>query len=115
MKRRTITTTDGHTLVCLSRWIRLQCTTVTERHSLSQYAEEDGTLWFFRWNGRSYALGQFMRYGGPWAALPGVPMWDEDDGLHHMTGYDMTDYHHPIEIEMDECCEAVRVWQEVTA
>lgn len=110
----TYTTTDGRQVRPLSRWITIQCATVTARHSLAQYAEEDGTLWFFRWQGRRYALGQFIRYGCPWGP-PVPPMWEEADGLHHMAGLDAEDYRNPIQIELSECCEAVRVWQEVIA
>ena len=111
MNKRRVTTTDGHTMVCLSRWISIQAITVTERHALSQYAD-DGIVLCFRWQGRRYALGQFMRYGGPWGP-PVPPMWEEADGLHHIAGYDQDDYYNPIQIELDDCCEAVRIWQEV--
>jgi hypothetical protein len=107
------TTTDGTIIQSTGRWIAIRSAYVTERHMLHDYADEDGALLYFSHYGRRFALGQFLRFGSPWGS-PGVPMWEDADGLHHMAGYQDDCWHDPLMIEISEYGDAVRVWQEVS-
>lgn len=123
-----IVTNEGRTLMRLSRWIKVrQEYNITPRHSLYDYCTdengfypgqsmfnpENGTfLDFFRFNGRKYAINQFIIFGGIMGGYP--PMWEDEDGkIHYLSGYDSEDYYNPIMIEPSEYCEYVRVYQEV--
>ena len=123
-----IVTKEGRTLLRLSRWIKVQQGyNITPRHSLYDYCTdengfyhgqsmfnpENGTfLDFFRFNGRKYAINQFIIFGGCMGGYP--PMWEDEDGkIHYLSGYDSEDYYNPIMIESSEYCEYVRVYQEV--
>jgi hypothetical protein len=111
------TTTDGTTIQGTGRWIAIQCAPgITARHSLWDYGDDNGdgtrALWFFNHYGHRFALGQFLRFGGPWGPAA-VPMWEEADGLHHMAGIEMDRWDAPLMIELSEGGDAVRVWQEV--
>ena len=113
---KVIKTTDGKQLKRISRWIKIrQAYNVTERHSLYYYAEEIGenenALDYFIFKGRKYALSQFLSFGTPWTA--GYIQWYENDKLHNIAGYDSTDYYKPLLIELDECAECVRVYEEL--
>ena len=112
------TTTDGNVIQGTGRWISVQCApAITPRHDLWSYGDDNGdgtrSIWYFTHYGHRFALGQFLRFGGPWG--PSVtPTWEEDDGLHHMSGVEVDRWDEPLMIELDEHGEAVRVWQEVT-
>lgn len=113
------TTKDGRIIQGTGRWIALQCAPgITPRHGLYEYGDDngDGTrdAWYFTHYGHRFALGQFFRFGGPWG-LSHQPMWEEADGLHHMAGVEADRWDAPLMIELSECCDAVRVWQEVNA
>lgn len=110
-------TNDGHTITGTGRWIPIHCApAVTPTHGLWDYGDDNGdgtrSVWYFNHYGHRFALGQFLRYGGPWGP-PVPPMWEEADGLHHMAGVQIDRWDHPLQIELDDYCEAVRVWQEV--
>lgn len=123
-----IVTNEGRTLMRLSRWIEVrQAYNITPKHSLYDYCTdengfypgqsmfnpENGTfLDFFRFNGRKYAINQFIIFGGCMGGYP--PMWEDEDGkIHYLSGYDSEDYYNPIMIESSEYCDYVRVYQEV--
>ena len=119
-------TTDGRVIVRKSRWIRVRnAYDVTPRHSLWYYAmdgygrrsgnpgfdpSEGIYLDYFVWNGRKYAIERFMRCGSVWC--PTVITWEENDKLHAISGIDSEEYFRPILIELDECGEYVRVYEE---
>lgn len=119
-----ITCTDGNTITRLSRWVEIRhAYDVTPRHSLYDYATDgagyhpyhekfnptDGVyLDYFIFNGKKYALEQFMRCGSPF--MPYSAMWNESDGLHVLSGVQEDEYFHPLMIELDEYCERVRVY-----
>ena len=107
---KTITTTDGHHIRRVSRWLRVQYAHVTPRHRLAEYADE-GVLLFFRWQDRQYAIGQFYRLGGGLAAP--VTWYDEDGKLHYLSGVDCTVWHNPPMLEVDDGGEYVRVYESV--
>ena len=123
-----IVTTDGKTLMCLSRWIKVyQVYNITPKHCLydyctdengffpgqSRFNPDDGTfLDFFRFNGRKWAINQFIAFGGMMGGVP--PMWEDEHGqLRCLSGYDSENYYNPIMIELSEDGEHVRVYQEV--
>ena len=120
--RKEIVTKDGKTIIRRSRWIRVrQAYNVTPRHSLAYYAMDEngyregqsrydpsnGTyLDYFVWNGRKWALEQFLRLDYP-------VFWEDEEGkLQYLSGYDGENYRDPILIELDECGEYVRVYEE---
>ena len=120
--RKVITTKEGRDIARVSRWIKVRhAYNVTGRHPLAYYAtDENGNLGssmgfdpskgtyldYFVWNGRKWALNQFYRLDWPY-------MWEEDGKLFFLSGYDSENYFNPIMIELDECCEYVRVYEEV--
>jgi hypothetical protein len=110
-------TTDGTIIQGTGRWIPIHCApAVTSRSALYEYGEDngDGTrlAHYFNHYGHRFALGEFIRNGGPWG--PPVPlMWEEADGLHHLAGVQANRWDHPLLVELSDCGEAVRVWQEV--
>lgn len=110
-----ITTTDGKQIKRVSRWIKIHFSEiVTEKHSLYYYAdkyENNNYVDYFIFNGKKWALSQFMRFGYPMTA--NYIQWYEKDKLHYMSGFDSENYYNPLLIEMDECCEYVRVYEEV--
>lgn len=95
----------------ISRWIKIKYIYVTNRHSLSDYAELDEEnnkllLCCFSHKGKLYAIGQFMR-------LPYPIMFDDTDGkLNVIGGCDATSYYNPYLLEIDDNGEYVRLWQE---
>lgn len=118
-----IVTTDGRTIRRVSRWIKIQQNyRPNKRNRLFYYATDSNGyregqsrynpaeglyLDYFRWNGRTWALEQFLRMDYPM-------MYENEDGkLSYLSGYDSEDYYHPILIELDDCGEYVRVYVEV--
>jgi hypothetical protein len=112
---KTFTTTDGKTIERVSRWIKIQTIyNITPRHSLYCYAEDmsdDGNgVDYFTYKGTKYALNQFISCLSPW----GYPiMWYENDKLQHASGYDSENYYNPLILEFSDCCEYIRLYQEV--
>ena len=104
---RYITTADGNKYRRVSRWIRCDFIQVTARHSLADYAD-DGSLTFFRYGGRRYALGQFMRLTYP------EFFTDENGNTGYLSGYDATQWYNPLLIEIHPDGEYIRLFQGVT-
>lgn len=110
-------TTDGITLQGTGRWIPVQYSpAITPRHALWDYSEDNGdgtgSVYYFNHYGHRFPLNGFISFGSIWG--PPVPlMWEEADGLHHMAGYEANRWDCPLMIELSECCDYVRVWQEV--
>ena len=122
-------TVDGkNTVTRLSRWIQIkQNYNVNKRNSLyefstdengykpgdSEYNPANGTyLDYFRFNGRNYAIEQFIALGSVWCG--GVPYeFTDTDGkstfIHAVDYYG--DLYNPLYIELDECGERVRVYK----
>lgn len=117
-----IKTRDGVIIKRVSRWIMVHDEIVTMRHRLASYAHDsegrvEGQtgfdpskglhLMWFRWNGRKWAFDQFLRLSYP-------IMWDDEDGkLNYLSAYDGENWYNPILIELSECCDYVRVYEEV--
>ena len=113
---KVIKTTEGKEIKRLSRWIKIkQAYNITEKHSLYYYVEKieenENVLDYFVFNGRKYALNQFLRFNTPWTVTS--MQWYEKDKLHFMSGYDSENYYRPLLIEMDEYGEYIRVYEEL--
>lgn len=121
-------TIDGkNTVTRLSRWITVkQNYNVSKRNSLydfstdengyhpyqDNYNNENGTyLDYFTFNGRNYAIEQFVCIGSAWCA--GTPyMFNDTDGKLSVVGaVDFYgDLYNPLYIEIDAYGEKVRVY-----
>lgn len=114
---REFTTTNGQKLARVSRWIKIRTAyNITEKHSLSYYADkiddEENSLDYFIYHGKKYAINQFYRFGTMFS--PGsIPMFYENDKLLFISGYDSENYYNPIMIEISDCCEYVRIYEEI--
>ena len=118
-----ITTKDGNKIQSVSRWIKIRHNYSPCKRNPLWYYVMDGNgyregqdkfdkntglfLDYFVWNGRKWALEQFLR--------PSYPeMWEDKDGkLHWLSGYDCENYFNPIQIELDDGCEYVKVYEGV--
>lgn len=112
----------------VSRWITVQHNyTPNKRNHLWDYVtDENGYkpysdkfnpanglyLDFFRYNGRTYAVEQFLRLGSMMIAV--AYSYETADGkTAYLSAVDGEDLYHPLYVEFDECCERVRVYEEV--
>ena len=104
--KKMIMTIDGCALQRVSRWIRIRTDhNVTSRHSLYDWADNDGTVCYFVWRGQKWALNQFVRY------LQHVPMfYDENGNLSHISGYSVLNVYSQLLLELSDCCEYVRIY-----
>lgn len=68
---------------------------------------------YFTFNGRNYAIDQFIALNNPFWAPFGYSYENADGKKCYLSGYDADgDIFHPAFIEFDECCENVRVYFE---
>lgn len=118
---KVIKTQDNREIKRVSRWIEIKHNySPNKRNSLFYYATDengyrDGQnafnpanglyLDYFKWNGRTWAIEQFMRFDYP-------IFYEENSKLHYLAGYDSENYYNPILIEIDEYGERVRVYEE---
>lgn len=109
-----------------SRWIKIREEyNVTKRHSLYDYCTdengnrpyqqsfnpENGTyLYYFVWQGRKYALDQFIRIGSIADAIGHHIGYYENGNKYYLAGYDENNLYSPAYIELDEYCEHVRIY-----
>lgn len=116
-------------LVRVSRWIEVKenynpnkrnalWDYVTDGCGYAPYSEhfnpkEGLYLDYFRWNGRNYAIGQFMVFGSIWDNIGHHVGYTENGEDHYITGFDSHELFNPILIEVDEYCQHVRVYEEV--
>ena len=78
----------------VSRWIKVRETLTTEKS-------------YFIHNNRRYKLDDFLRLHYP-------IMWEDKDGkLQYLSAYDATTWYNPYLLEVDDCGEYVRLWEEV--
>lgn len=89
-----------------SRWIQIQYKEVTPRHRLWDYSD-NGTLCYFRHNGREYALGQFVRL--KYCSDNGNI--NLEDGT-QLVAYDCTEHYKPYLLELGRTSDLVRLWTE---
>ena len=121
--------TDGKIIYRKSRWIKRRTNyNPNKRNSLAYYITDgygyrEGTenynpvehggkfLDYFRWNGRNYAIEQFMSMSSPFCSM--VYQWEDREGkLNFLSGYDSENYFNPILIEISDCGEYIRVYEE---
>jgi len=124
------TDADGNKIERISRWIKIRnLAGITPRHSLYDYAT-DGCgyhpyqdkfdpstgiyLDCFTTKGTTYALEQFLSTTSSWAGA-WHPFYSENDVDDYViiSGYDMNNCFNPLLIELDECCEHIRIYREV--
>ena len=119
---------DGRTYNLLSRWLKVHeaINPRADNQYLGYYRTDEngyregqsgfdptnGTYCqYFQFSGRKWPIEQFLCLGSVWSG--GAPIGvNMKDGLHYIAGYDAENYYNPIMIEIDECGENVRVWQE---
>lgn len=120
--------TGTRDFVRVSRWIKVKTNySPCKRNPLWDYVQdgngyksyqedfdpESGLfLDYFTFNGKNYALEQFMLLGNPFFTAVSYE-YEEDGKLCFLSGVDGEDYFKPIYIEMDEYVEHVRVYEEV--
>ena len=113
----------------VSRWITVQHNYtpgknnslwdyVTDENGYKPYQEqftpENGLfLDFFRWNGRTWAVEQFLALGNPFWCPVSYAYEDSSGKLCYLSGVDNENIYNPIYVEFDECCERVRVYEGV--
>ena len=109
---KTITTSENRKYERVSRWIKVRNEYVTKRHSLSDYADfygvdDDryGVLSYFVFNGRKYAMGQFLRLSYP------EYFNNEDDKTSYLCAYDSTEWYKPLMMEIDDYGEYIRLFR----
>lgn len=67
---------------------------------------------YFTFNGRNYAIEQFIAIGCVWDVLGHHAGYYENGEKHFISAYDTESYFNPLYIEWDECGERVRVYRE---
>ena len=94
----------------VSRWIKIEAKEITKRSRFWDYAdpctEENGKrlIDVFRFNNRWYCLDQFLRLS--------YPVFFEENGKKgFLSGYDGENYYYPLEIELDESGECIRLYR----
>ena len=127
MKKEFITKDGKHIVTRLSRWIMIrQAYNVNRRNSLFEFATDEngykpgqdefnpanGTfLDYFRFNGRTYAIEQFVALGSMWCGGAPYEFTDMDGKSSFVSAVDYYgDLYDPLYIELDECGERVRVY-----
>lgn len=105
---------DGYNIhiMRVSRWIKIETKWITKRSRFwdyaDKYSEENGEriIDVFRFNNRWYCLDQFLRFSHP-------VFFEENGKKLFLSGYDSTDYYYPLEIEIHESGEAIRLYREL--
>ena len=121
--------TDNGTFERVSRWITIQQNyTPNENNSLWDYVTDEwghnpysdmfnrnGDLYldYFRYNGNTYAIGQFYLLGSMWCS--GQPIEYSDDAEHgFITSVDMDNYYNPLYAEVDKWGEKIRLYRRIS-
>lgn len=113
----------------LSRWIKIkQNYNPSKRNGLWDYVTDsygyhpyqdkfnpaEGLyLDYFTFNGRNYAIDQFIRIGCAFDCMGRCLGYYENGDKHYLAGYEADDYIDSLFIELDEYGENVRVYEEV--
>ena len=115
----------------VSRWIKVkQNYRPNKRNSLWDYVtdgagyntysdnfnpEKNNGLFldYFTFRGKNYALEQFIAIGCIWDNIGHSAGYYEHGEKHFISAYDRDSYYNPLYIELDECGEIVRVYEEV--
>ena len=81
----------------------------TENYNPSEHGGK--FLDYFRYKGRNYAIEQFISCSSPWGCIP--YSWEDKEGkLNFISGYDSENYFNPLLIEISDCGEYIRVYEE---
>ena len=124
---QTVTTDDKYVVTRCSRWIKIrQNYNVSKKNVLyefstdgygykptdDKYDPKTGTfLDYFRFNGRNYAIEQFIALGSVWCAGEPYQFIDTNGQPTFVTAVDFYgDLYDPLYIELDEYGEHVRVY-----
>lgn len=75
------------------------------------HEDDDLYLDYFTFNGRNYALEQFIAIGSIADAIEHREGYIENGKKHFLSGYDERDYYRPLFIELDEWGEKVRCYE----
>ena len=118
-----------YNFVRVSRWMRIKTNyKPNKRNSLWDYVTDgDGYksyqenftpekglfLDYFTFRGKKYALEQFIAIGCVWDNIGHYAGYYENKEKHYLSAYDHESYFYPLYIELDECGENVRVYEEV--
>lgn len=123
------TDADGNRIERVSKWIKIRYLPISKRHRLWDYATDsngyhpyqekfnpgdDVFLDCFTFNGKQYALEQFLSTSSAWSGAwnPYYSSNNVDDSV-ILSGYEAEEYFHPLLLELDECGEYVRVYKEL--
>ena len=105
MNKKTFVGDDGRSYQKGSRWIKIQDREVkNKKHSLYDYKEDDNSITYFTHSGKRYAISQFMRLS--------YPIMIEEEGI--IGGYDIECSYKPYLLEISDCGEYARLWEEVS-
>ena len=127
MNKEFITNDGKHIVTRLSRWITIrQAYNVNRRNSLFEFVSDEngykpgqdefnpanGTfLDYFRFDGRTYAIEQFIALGSVWCAGAPYEFTDTDGKITFISAVDYYgDLYDPLYIELDKYGEHVRVY-----
>ena len=127
MNKEFITNDGKHIVTRLSRWITIkQAYNVNRRNSLFEFVSDEngykpgqdefnpanGTfLDYFRFDGRTYAIEQFITLGSVWCAGAPYEFTDTDGKITFISAVDYYgDLYDPLYIELDKYGERVRVY-----
>jgi hypothetical protein len=78
------------------------------------FSPENGLfLDYFIFNGRTYAIEQFIGFGSIADCIGHHTGYIENGEKYYLSGFDSEDYYRPILLELDDCGERVRVYEEV--
>lgn len=113
----------------VSRWIKVRENYNPCRHnSLWNYVEDENGykpyqnnfnsdnglyLHYFKWNGKTWAIEQFLCLGNPFYMPVAYSYEDKNGKLNYLSAVDGDNYYNPIFVEFDEYCEHVRVYREL--
>lgn len=77
--------------------------------------KDDLYLDYFRYNGKTYAIEQFFAFGSIAEIIGHSTGYIENNEMHCISAFDSNGslYESPLMIELDECGERVRVYEEV--
>ena len=111
-----------------SRWIKIKNNyNPSKRNSLWDYVTDGNGrgvysdnfdkstglyLDYFTFDGKNYALNQFVAIGSAWDCIGHHEGYYEDGEQFFISAYNIEDYFRPMYIELDEYCERVRVYRE---
>ena len=104
MNKKTFVGDDNRKYQKSSRWIKIHSRIIkSKNHSLYDYKEDDNSITYFTHSGKRYAISQFMRLSYPIMIEEGI-----------IGGYDVETSYKPYLLEISDCGEYVRLWEEVS-